>query len=92
MEFGELMEQCHETAVSKGFDIANQNMGEILMLVVCELSEAVEADRNNKYANMKGNFNGYIDRGTDAGFKQFFTNNIKDTHEDEIADAVIDVS
>lgn len=40
----------HAGNVGRGFD-GNIEKGTVLMLVVSELAEALEADRNNRYAN-----------------------------------------
>jgi len=86
-----LAKAIHENAVSKGFWDEPRNTGEVFMLVVSELSEAQEAHRRGRVFN-KGvdwwlrrvNFDG------DAGrFTSMFESDIKDTIEDEIADAAI---
>jgi hypothetical protein len=41
---------CHQRAVAKGFWDVPHSVGHYLMLVVSELSEAVEADRIGKWA------------------------------------------
>ena len=58
------------------------------MLVITELSEAVEADRKGKRANV-GCFNVFSDYNRPAGYAFSFESTIKDTIEDELADAVI---
>jgi len=66
---------------AKGFWDNERNVGELLMLVTSELGEAMEAHR-------KGNFTPDLFKGsshTPSAFKE----HIKDTFEDEIADAVI---
>lgn len=63
----------------------NKNIGELLMLVVSELGEALEAHRKNHFA-MIDEFNKAI---TDGGKILAFECIIKDTFEDELADAVI---
>lgn len=76
----------HQIAKDKGFYDRERNTGETLMLVVSELSEALEADRKGYRAETdlydRGIFNG-------APFESTFKAFIKDTFEDEIADAVI---
>lgn len=84
----------------KGFWDKERNKGEMLMLVVSELSEALEADRKDRYAkhNMEGYdtkaiLNGEItsedNEHPDSFWKRCFIGTVKDTFEDELADAVI---
>jgi NTP pyrophosphatase (non-canonical NTP hydrolase) len=65
----------------KGFWDKERNVGEMLMLVVSELGEAMEAHR-------KGIFADKLAWDTFNGTHQF-QSTIKDTFEDELADAVI---
>ena len=82
----ELARQFHERAKAKGFWDEERETGTLLMLIVSELSEALEADRKNKHANMPF-FNFDVDTGD--SFEDAFKKNIKDTFEDEIADVAI---
>jgi NTP pyrophosphatase (non-canonical NTP hydrolase) len=70
----------------KGFWDKERNIGEMLMLITSELGEAMEAHR-------KGKFSKVSDFETDfdafSNFSESFKMNIKDTFEDEIADAII---
>lgn len=50
MSLNGLAEQIHATASDKGFWDADRNMGEMLMLAVSELSEALEEHRAGKPA------------------------------------------
>jgi len=43
------IDYCHKTARSKGFWDQERNVGEMLMLVVSELGEAIEAHRSGKH-------------------------------------------
>jgi len=62
------------------------------MLCVSEISEALEADRKSKIANVHSLSvfirNG-LDCNVDSVFKAEFESHIKDTFEDEIADTII---
>lgn len=64
------------------------------MLIVSECSEAMEADREGREANIKG-FNQMMEGwdedhfAYDNGFKIAFKKTIKDSFADELADAVI---
>lgn len=59
-----------------------------LLLVVSEISEAIEADRKDRYASRIEPFNG-DDYPNDEDFIKAFEALKKDTHEDEIADVAI---
>lgn len=72
----------HERSKSKGFWDEPREIGTKLMLIVSELSEALEADRNGKHANMEKYYKG-------IAYADIFETYIKDTFEDEIADAFI---
>lgn len=62
----------------KGFWDNERNVGEVLMLIVSEIGEACEAHRKGRAANWDAYDNG-----------SSFTETIKDTFEDELADAII---
>ena len=47
----ELIQKCHANAVAKGFWDSEFNAGEKLMLIVSELSEALEAARSGDEEN-----------------------------------------
>ena len=78
----------------KGLD---ENKGERVMLIITELAEAVEAHRkNNLYAlnvhqrNIVDYLNGStVSDNPGLSWEAIFKRNVKDTVEDEIADAVI---
>ena len=53
MKLNEYCKECHETAKEKGFWFKSQNIGEKLMLIVTEVSEACEADRKDDKENFK---------------------------------------
>lgn len=81
----QLAKKISEANKAKGFTTATDNIGQTLMLVVSEVAEALEADRKGKYANLK-EFNHAI---TPVNFKSHFEELVKDSFEDEIADAII---
>jgi len=98
MDIKQTMVEIYQTNVAKGFWDKTRNIGEMLMLVTSELSEALEADRNGD--NMPNRTMGspyeatlkYIETGiiTNAQeYKEAFEKDIKNTFEDELADAVI---
>lgn len=97
MSLNTLAKSIHKGNVKRGFWDGEKNVGELLMLVVSELSEALEADRKGKKALAKefearkkaveqSKANGTL---TSSEYSLIFTHYIKDTFEDEIADAVI---
>lgn len=92
-KLNDFCKEVFETNKLKGFDVSKENIGQTLMLVVSELSEALEAHRKRRYADVN-NFNTGIELCSDFKpepdrFKDSFQVNIKDTFEDEIADAAI---
>lgn len=81
-----LAQQIHENAKAKGFWDEPRNTGEVFMLMVSELAEALEAERKGRRASLEG----YELYKKDSGFDvDVFKAQIKDTFEDEIADTVI---
>ncbi len=110
-DLNELSKQIYEGNKLRGFDVSKENIGQTLMLVVSELAEALEADRNEKYCDLMRYYEKRQDefifkhkQETDPMFyprspelvltdaeieKQTFEHHVKDTFEDEIADAVI---
>lgn len=98
MNIKEISKEIHENNVKKGFwpeDKSTRNKGELLMLIVSELAEALEADRENFYAD-KHNFIGWYNRSFDKSFdewnilaKKSFEETIKNSFEDELADVAI---
>ena len=86
----------HESVLAKGFE--HQTIATNLMLIVSELSEALEADRHNRHADFKKFSDTYeLEMSDFAGtfpnrppaYKTAFEVGIKDTFEDEIADAFL---
>lgn len=85
----------YQDNVAKGFDVREENIGQTLCLIHSEVSEALEAIRNDRNANFVGfnllNTGEYLlETHTDAErFKYAFEAEIKDTFEDELADVFI---
>jgi len=91
--FNSFAKEVYEANKLKGFDVSKENVGQTLMLVVSELSEALEAHRKDRNANLHFfeidmNFNSDIIPFKER-LKRSFEVNIKDTFEDEIADSFI---
>jgi NTP pyrophosphatase (non-canonical NTP hydrolase) len=83
----ELSKEIHENARSKGFWDKERNLGEMLMLIVSEVAEAMEADRKDRFTMKSIRM-----IGQESDPKRFFANftqYVKDTFEDELADAAI---
>ena len=89
MKINETMLAVHQNAIEKGFFEKEKNIGEMLCLIHSEVSEALEADRNNKYANVNMlGVNGWV---SDDDFVKSYILNVKGTFEEEMADIVIRV-
>lgn len=89
----ECADMVHKASINKGFWDKKLETGTLLMLCVSELSEALEADRRNKFADLKKFNKDIINLGESIDPKEFFVlsflENIKDTFEDELADTII---
>lgn len=81
-----LRDECYKIACEHGFHDEKLSERHLLCLVISELMEAVEADREARYANMKAFER---DRVLLLHQEDAFFRNIKDTVEDELADAAI---
>lgn len=96
MELKKLAKEIHQNAKEKGFWDEKREIGTLLMLIVSELSEALEADRKNIHANLN-KFVGFSNMGFGKDYQTYliedaipsFEMNLKDTFEDEIADTII---
>jgi len=92
MNIQELVKKAHGTAVDKGFWNFERNTGELLMLIVSELGEALEADRKDRHCTLNQTELGLgedIAKTSMDGFKTFYEENVKGSFEEEIADTFI---
>lgn len=89
MNIKEIQKEIHKVNVEKGFWEDRKNVGEVLMLIVSELGEALEAHRSSRKALVELFDAKAIDRTEAADYQADFEQCIKDTFEDEIADTVI---
>jgi len=83
----------HGNNKAKGFWDNERNVGELLMLVTSELGEAMEAHRKGRFADThfmdEMEAEGYTWGNSQMSFSTCFESTIKNTFEDEIADATI---
>ena len=84
-----LSKECHQRAVDKGFWNVLHRVAHYLMLAFGELHEAIEADRKDKWAKLDHDTIDTLQRIEGESFVQMFLDEVKDTVEDELADAVI---
>jgi NTP pyrophosphatase (non-canonical NTP hydrolase) len=89
MNIKEISKEIYQNNVEKGFWDKPRNTGEMLMLVVSELSEALEADRKERYSQPGLSLQNGLELLTNDKYAESFKSLIKDSFEDEIADAVI---
>lgn len=81
-----LADEIHQVNRNKGFWDQKRNIGEMLMLVTSELGEGMEALRKKKFADM---IRYHEALRTGKSPQEAFEQYIKDSFEDELADAVI---
>ena len=79
----------HEAAKQKGFYDNPRELGTLLMLIVSELGEALEADRCGRWADVAAFRSEIADQERLADRVESFRAYVKDTLEDEIADVFI---
>lgn len=96
LSLNEACQEQHEMVIKKGF--TRQPIATDLMLIVTELGEACEADRKNRHADYYefvraleriGELTKQSGADPERAFKAAFEVHIKDTFEDEIADAFL---
>ena len=83
----ELCKEAHENAVWHGFWAEEHDIRHYLMLVITELAEAVQAYRKNKFADREKYEKLVMESGCTEDTA--FLLRVKDTFEDEMADACI---
>ncbi|MDC7221587.1 MAG: hypothetical protein PQJ59_16755 [Spirochaetales bacterium] len=87
-----VIKDAHDNAVDKGFYPVDEgkNIGELLMLCVSELGEALEAHRCDRYADIKSlNICTINIENINHEWIGLFQRDIKDTVEDELGDVFI---
>ena len=86
-ELNALRDECYKIACEHGWHDEEHSERHFLCLVITELSEAVEADRKDRHADLKS-FNQSVE--TDyVPIATAFEGYIKDSVEDELADAAL---
>jgi NTP pyrophosphatase (non-canonical NTP hydrolase) len=83
-ELNALRDECYKIACEHGFHDEKLSERHFLCLVISELMEAVEADRKGRHADLV-TFNNHTKRNWSYCFEIY----IKDSVEDELADAAI---
>lgn len=86
-----LAEEIHDNNIKKGFYEKEKNLGEMLCLIHSEVSEALEADRKDKYCLESLNLNVMLGWVQDNDFIKSYENNVKGRFEEEMADIIIRV-
>lgn len=89
-------QECKEISAAHGFweDGPSRNRAEMVMLMVSELSECLEAFRKGhtwRSINASGRIGHYMNQKAGDDWIKSFKENCKDTVEDELADVVIRV-
>ena len=82
-----LRDEAYRHALNAGFHADGHTEEHYLCLIITELMEAVEADRNNRRCT--SDINEIYDTEDDTAFQSIFQERVKDTIEDELADAAI---
>lgn len=94
MELNDLRDRAYRIAKEHGFHDEEWSDQHMLMLVITELCEAVEADRKGRYANVPADKNHTIFspctfHADNKYFFELYKDNVAGTVEDELADACI---
>jgi NTP pyrophosphatase (non-canonical NTP hydrolase) len=89
IKINEISKYIFEMNKEKGFWDRERNIGEMLMLTVSELGEAMESHRKGKICFLTKEEINSMENMNDSDFKEMFERNVKDTFQDEIADTII---
>lgn len=85
IEMNSIRDRVYQNAVNHGWHEERKSKEHWVCMVISELMEAVEADRIGSYADLEA-FSKY---NKEVDFKENFERQIKDTAQDELADACI---
>lgn len=89
MNLKQLQNKIHQNAKDKGFWDMEHNFGNDLMLIVSELGECLEAHRKGEFAKVTEFENSINSDYFNLTYNEAFRMYVKDTVEDELADALI---
>lgn len=91
MNLNELRDEAYSIAKANGWHEEEHSNVHLLMLVITEIAEAVQADRKGHHANIDKFIDDMSDKdnANDTWFRLSFGQNIKNTVEEELADIVI---
>ena len=89
MNIHKLAKEIHNNNVIKGFWDKPRNEGEVLFLIITELSEMCESDRKSRNGSIKKFESGIKKIKNESTKINSFEINVKDCVGDEIADAFI---
>lgn len=89
MDYSSFIKEAFDIAKDHGFHDVELPVNHFIMLIITEISEMVEADRKNKRCQLDNFGKAGIVMNLDSGFVTKFENQVKDTLEDEMADACI---
>lgn len=91
MDLNKLRDEAYSIAKANGWHEEKHSNEHMLMLIITEISEAVQADRKGHHANVEKFIENMADKDNvnDLWFLLTFSQNIKNTVEDELADVVI---
>lgn len=86
----ELIQKIYEDACAKGFHTEYKSDQHWLIMVITEVAEAIEADRQNRYVKLNPTIKAVFNDVTksDEAFIDRFQQYIKNHVEDELADIV----
>lgn len=90
IDLNKISNAIHKGNVKQGFYDEPKSIPELLCLIHSELSEALESDRKDRKCSLSTNSLLTLIKTNDTGYyKNQFKLEVKDTFEDEIADALI---
>ena len=95
MDLNKLKDEAYSIAKANGWHDEEHSDEHFLMLIITEVAEAVQADRDNRHADVakfkkwQGNSLPLSEETRTRRFKEDFEAYIKNTVEDELADVVI---